>query len=105
MNNQQKPVQLKVSLDKTLPVICESCGCQAFQEALMLRKVSKFLTGDAQDGVLPIQTFVCVKCGHINEDFMPKELKKPEAPFETKKSNTFVSEKLVTGKDLSSLND
>jgi len=42
----------------------------------MLRKVSKFLTGDAQDGVLPIQTLVCAKCGHINEEFMPKELSK-----------------------------
>ena len=72
--NQQKPVQLKVSLDKTVPVVCEECGSQAFQEALMLRKVSKFLTGDSQDGVLPIQTFVCAKCGHINKDFYPKEL-------------------------------
>jgi hypothetical protein len=72
--NQQKPVQLKVSLDKTTPVTCESCGGQAFQEALMLRKVSKFLTGDAQDGILPIQTFVCTKCGHINQEFLPKEL-------------------------------
>lgn len=69
-------MQLKVSLDKTFPIICESCGSQAFQEAILLRKVSKFLTGDAQDGVLPIQTFVCAKCGHINEDFMPKELSK-----------------------------
>lgn len=76
--NQQKPVQLKVSIDKTLPIICEKCESQAFQEALMLRKVSKFLTGDAQDGVLPIATFVCVKCGHVNEDFLPKELKKSE---------------------------
>lgn len=78
-NSQQKPVQLKVSLDKTLPIVCESCGGQAFQEALMLRKVSKFLTGDAQDGVLPIQTFVCTKCGHINADFMPKELSESKA--------------------------
>ena len=76
--NQQKPVQLKVSLDKTLPLICEKCASQAFQEAVMLRKVSKFLTGDAQDGILPIATFVCAKCGHINEDFLPKELKKSE---------------------------
>ena len=76
--NQQKPVQLKVSIDKTLPLICESCASQAFQEAVMLRKVSKFLTGDAQDGILPIATFVCAKCGHINEDFLPKELKKSE---------------------------
>lgn len=75
---QQKPVQLKVSLDKTLPILCEECGSQAFQEALMLRKVSKFLTGDAQDGVLPVATFVCAKCGHVNSDFMPKELKKSE---------------------------
>ena len=76
--NQQKPMQLKVSIDKTLPLICEKCASQAFQEAVMLRKVSKFLTGDAQDGILPIATFVCAKCGHINEDFLPKELKKSE---------------------------
>jgi DNA-directed RNA polymerase subunit RPC12/RpoP len=73
-NNQQKPMQLKVSLDKTTPIACEQCESQAFQEAVMLRKVSKFLTGDAQDGVLPIATFVCAKCGHVNQDFMPKEL-------------------------------
>lgn len=76
MNNQQKPVQLKVSLDKTIPITCDTCGSQAFQEALMLRKVSKFLTGDAQDGVIPIQTFVCAKCGGINKEFLPKDLNK-----------------------------
>jgi len=78
MNNQQKPMQLKVSLDKTVPIKCEECGSEAFQEAVMLRKVSKFLTGDAQDGVLPIATFVCAKCGHVNSEFMPKEPTKPE---------------------------
>ena len=78
MNNQQKPMQLKVSLDKTTPIACEQCGSESFQEALMLRKVSKFLTGDAQDGVLPIATFVCAKCGHTNQEFLPKELSKPE---------------------------
>lgn len=72
--NQQKPMQLKVSLDRTTAVVCEECGSLAFQEALMLRKVSKFLTGDAQDGIIPIPTFVCSKCGHINADFYPKEL-------------------------------
>lgn len=71
---QQKPMQLKVSLDRTLPLICEECGSQAFQEALMLRKVSKFLTGDAQDGIVPIGTFACVKCGHVNKEFYPKEI-------------------------------
>ena len=76
MQQQKQPVQLKVSLDKTTPVSCDTCGSQAFQEALMLRKVSKFLTGDAQDGVIPIQTFVCAKCGGINKEFLPKDLVK-----------------------------
>ena len=44
----------------------------------MLRKVSRFLTGDAQDGVMPIATFAYVKCGHVNKEFYPKELVKNE---------------------------
>lgn len=75
---QQRPMQVKVPLDKTTGVECEQCGGVAFQEALMLRKVSRFITGDAQDGVLPIATFICAKCGHINKDFYPKELTKDE---------------------------
>jgi hypothetical protein len=71
--NQPK-LQPKIALDKTTPIICEECASLAFQEALMLRKISKFITGDQQDGVIPIQTFVCAKCGHINKDFYPKEL-------------------------------
>lgn len=71
---QDQRMKLNVSLDKTVGIKCESCENETFQEALLLRKVSKFLTGQAQDGVLPIPTFVCSKCGHVNEEFYPKEL-------------------------------
>ena len=71
---QQEQIKLNISLDKTTPIICDNCGCQAFQEALMLRKASKFLTGTAQDSLIPIQTFACTKCGHINQEFMPQGL-------------------------------
>lgn len=73
---QDQRMKLNVSLDKTTGINCESCGSETFQEALLLRKVSKFLTGQAQDGILPIPTFVCSKCGHVNEEFYPKELVK-----------------------------
>ena len=76
--SQQKQMQVKIPLDKTTGVTCEECGANAFQEALMLRKVSRFLTGDAQDGVMPIAIFACVKCGHVNQEFYPKELVKNE---------------------------
>jgi len=37
----------------------------------MLRKASKFLTGTAQDALIPIPVFACGKCGHVNKDFLP----------------------------------
>ena len=72
-------MKLNISLDKTVPVICEKCDGQVFQEGLMLRKASKFLTGTAQDAIVPIPVFSCASCGHVNSDFMPKELQGIEA--------------------------
>ena len=71
MNNN---VKLNVSLDKTVAMTCDECGHDVFQEGMMLRKVSKFLTGNAQDGLVPIPVFMCSKCSHINNEFLPKEL-------------------------------
>jgi uncharacterized Zn finger protein len=75
----QERVQLNISLDKTTPLVCDSCGGNVFQEGTVLRKASKFLTGTTQDGIIPIPTFYCVKCGHVNEEFIPAELRTPKA--------------------------
>jgi hypothetical protein len=40
----------------------------------MLRKASKFLTGTAQDAIIPLPVFSCSKCGHVNNDFLPEQL-------------------------------
>ena len=70
----QQPKQMNISIDKTTPVVCEECKSQTFVEALMLRKVSKFLTGQTQDSLMPIQVFVCANCGHTNDDMLPPQL-------------------------------
>lgn len=68
-------------LAKTTPIVCEECGCERFVEVTLLRKVSKLLIGAQDDAVIPIPTFACHKCGHINKDFMPKGLEeKKEEP-------------------------
>jgi hypothetical protein len=74
----QQNMKLNISLDKTVGVFCDSCQNTTFQEALILRKASKFLTGTEQDAVIPIPTFVCSKCGHVNDDFYPKELSREQ---------------------------
>ena len=71
---QQQQPKLNISLDKTQPMVCEKCENEVFVEGVMLRKASKFLTGTTQDAVVPIPVFTCSKCGHVNNDFLPKEL-------------------------------
>jgi hypothetical protein len=56
----------------TVEVICEQCKSNKFQEVVFIRKASKLLTGAANDTYMPIPTFQCVSCSHINKEFTPK---------------------------------
>ena len=70
----QQPMNLNISLDKTTAITCDECGCETFTQVTFLRKVSKFITGTDQDALIPIPSFACTKCGHVNEEFQPKNL-------------------------------
>lgn len=76
MNNNQ--MQMNISLKDTTKISCEACGSEVFTEGLMLRKVSRFLTGTEKDAIVPVPVFFCSKCHHINSEFMPKD-QEPEA--------------------------
>ena len=67
--------QMNISLDKTTGVTCDSCKNNIFQEGVMLRKASRFLTGTSQDALIPIPVFTCTKCGHVNDEFLPAQLR------------------------------
>jgi uncharacterized Zn finger protein len=73
MNQEQ--IKLNIDLTKTQEVFCDKCGGVVFQEGLMLRKASKFLTGTTQDALIPLPVFSCASCGHVNEEFLPEPLK------------------------------
>jgi DNA-directed RNA polymerase subunit RPC12/RpoP len=65
---------LNISLDKTTPIVCEECSNKSFIQVTFLRKVSKFITGTDQDALIPVPSFSCSKCGHVNVEFLPKDL-------------------------------
>ena len=69
----QKELNMNVSLKDTTAIICESCEIEVFIEGVMLRKVSRFVTGTTQDALMPIPVFTCSKCGGVNADFLPKD--------------------------------
>jgi DNA-directed RNA polymerase subunit RPC12/RpoP len=64
--------QLNVNLSEVPYLECEECGHMIFEERLMIKKVSRFMTGGEQDSIVPLQVISCAKCGHVNEMFKPK---------------------------------
>jgi hypothetical protein len=67
-------MQMKVDITQSTPIKSEE-GNQIFQEATILRKISKFLTGTSEDAVIPIPVFIDVKTGKILIEMLPKELR------------------------------
>jgi len=68
--------QLNVNIDikATTPIVSED-GNHVFTEGFLLRKISKFLTGTPEDGIIPISCFVDAKTGKILVELLPKELR------------------------------
>lgn len=71
----QEPINMNITLDKTSAVECDKCGSQTFRDVVMLRKASRFVTGTAQDALIPIQVFACTSCNNVNEEFLPVQLR------------------------------
>jgi len=45
-----------------------------FQEAVIFRKASKFLTGQKEDSLIPINVFVDIKTGKVCKELLPRQL-------------------------------
>ena len=75
MSKQQAP-QLNTNIDiKNTTAITSPDGNQVFSEGVILRKVSRFVTGTSEDGVIPIPVFYDVVTGKVLVELLPKELR------------------------------
>lgn len=74
MTNDSQP-KLNIDFSNTTGVQSED-GNVIFQEGFILRKVSKFVTGTQEDGLIPIPVFYDVKTGKILKETLPKEIRK-----------------------------
>ena len=72
MQNQQPQVNL--DLTKTTAVDLPSGG-KIWQSGVILRRISKFVTGTSEDGLIPIPIFYDPNTNEILEDTIPKELR------------------------------
>ena len=74
MSKQQQQLSMNVDI-KNSTAIKSPDGNQVFQEGVILRKVSKFITGTSEDGIIPIPVFFDVKSGKVLVELLPKELR------------------------------
>lgn len=74
MNNQKQQLNVNIDIKNTQPIISPE-GNQVFSEGVILRKVSRFVTGTQEDGVIPIPCFYDVKSGKVLVELLPKELR------------------------------
>jgi uncharacterized Zn finger protein len=66
-------IQPKIDLRNTETIKCDNCGGIYFKEVILLKKVSKLLTGSHEDTMVPFPIYKCDTCGHVNEGFNPFE--------------------------------
>jgi hypothetical protein len=73
MSKQQTP-NLNIDIKNTTPVLSPD-GNAVFQEGVILRKVSRFVTGTSEDGIIPVPCFFDVITGKPLLEMLPKELR------------------------------
>ena len=74
MNNQKQQLNINIDIKNTQPVVSED-GNQVFAEGVLLRKVSRFVTGTQEDGLIPVPCFFDVATGKVLVELLPKELR------------------------------
>lgn len=73
MKNQNQP-KVNIDIKATTPIVSED-GNHVFTEGFLLRKVSKFLSGTPEDGIIPVSCFVDAKTGKVLIELLPAELR------------------------------
>jgi uncharacterized Zn finger protein len=59
----------RIDLKDQPTLVCEVCDSKYFKEVVLVKKVSKLLTGSMEDTIVPFPTYRCDDCGHVNKDF------------------------------------
>lgn len=67
----EKQTLTQKDLENAVDLSCEECGYALFKPVFTIKKISSLVSPTGQEMVLPMQTFACDKCGHVNSNFLP----------------------------------
>lgn len=61
-----------IGLNQTKGVDCANCGGIFFEQPVLVRKISRFLTGTAADQIMFVPVMRCQDCGEVLKEFFPE---------------------------------
>lgn len=69
--NSPAQQRINVDLSNAIDLVCEECGCRTFREVAFMKKVSALVSPTGKETIVPVGTFACSSCGHVNREFDP----------------------------------
>lgn len=67
--------QPQIDLSKTTKVACTDCGNDTFDQSFLMRKLSRLMSGNGQEALVPVPVFTCSKCHITLADTIPPDLR------------------------------
>ena len=61
----------KVKPEDLKDIVCENCGGRFFRQVHAFKRVPALISQSGKEEIVPVPTFRCDDCGHVNEEFMP----------------------------------
>jgi hypothetical protein len=74
MSKTEKPLNVNIDIKSSQPITSPE-GNHIFTEGVILRKISKFVAGTAEDAIIPIPVMYDVVTGKVLVELLPKELR------------------------------
>tara|TARA_R100000388_G_C7169852_1_gene123355 strand:+ start:25 stop:267 length:243 start_codon:yes stop_codon:yes gene_type:complete len=74
MDGTNKPPNAHVNVkpEDLKDIVCENCGGKYFRQVHAFKRVSALLSSTGKEQIVPVPTFRCDDCGHINAEFQLK---------------------------------
>mgnify|MGYP003407457207 CR=1 FL=1 len=75
----QQPIQQQqLKLEQTTGISCSNCGGLFFDQPVLVRKISRFLTGLPTDQYTFLPVLRCSDCGEVLREIFPEGMKDVE---------------------------
>ena len=69
---QQPSPRLNINVSDLTDFACAECQGKYFRQITLFKRLSPLVSPTGKEQLIPVPSFRCDDCGHVNEEFAPK---------------------------------